>query len=449
MPRFPLLCNSLVSDGMRTKVIVVIGVCLMAVFVSLQGKAQRFLTEYDSTLFLKDTVPSVVKRLENLHFSGYIQPQFQVAQARGALSYEGGNFSDSAASRFLLRRARIRVDYLLPAKGKEFPLALFAFQVDVTERGAFARDIFLRLFEPKGQNFSLTMGLFARPFGYEINLSSAARESPERGRMSQILMPAERDIGAMFTYETKKGDEKKPLFKVDAGMFNGPGLSSTTDFDSYKDMIGRLALKPYKVGRRFSVSAGLSLLAGGWMQTTRYRLTTVAAGNSKTFVLDSSLSNLGARAPRKYYGADLQVVREHGWGKTELRGEYWRGTQPGTFASTNNPGTLPMGPTYLRKFDGAFLYLLQNIANSRWEAVVKYDWYDPNTKVKGAEVNANAFSEADVKFSTLGFGLTYYFNNNLKVLGYYNIVQNEKTAVTEYVKDVEDNNFTFRMQLRF
>ncbi|RYF86785.1 MAG: hypothetical protein EON98_02625, partial [Chitinophagaceae bacterium] len=46
-------------------------------------KAQRFLTEYDSTLFIRDTVASVVRRIENLHFSGYIQPQFQVAQAKG------------------------------------------------------------------------------------------------------------------------------------------------------------------------------------------------------------------------------------------------------------------------------------------------------------------------------------------------------------------------------
>ena len=36
--------------------------------------------------------------------------------------------------------------------------------------------------------------MFARPFGFEINYSSSDRESPERGRKSQILMKGERDL---------------------------------------------------------------------------------------------------------------------------------------------------------------------------------------------------------------------------------------------------------------
>ena len=411
-------------------------------------KAQRFLTEYDSTLFIRDTVASVVRRIENLHFSGYIQPQFQVAQAKGAESFEGGNFADSASNRFQLRRARLRVDYLLPVKGTNRPLALFAFQFDITERGAFARDVFLRLFEPKGQALSLTMGLFARPFGYEVNLSSASRESPERGRVSQILMPAERDLGVMVSYESKNGDKQKPLVKLDAGVFNGPGLSSTTDFDSYKDIIARFSLKPYQFGP-FHVSAGLSFLHGGWSQATKYKYETHAINNTKLFVVDSSLSNLGARAPRHYYGADAQVLLNHGWGKTEIRGEYWTGTQPGTIHTSVNPGSLPTEPTYIRKFNGAFFYFIQSIVNRQWEFVAKYDWYDPNTGVKQTEINSGQFTNADVKYATLGFGFTHYFNDNLKALAYYNMVRNEKTALTGYQQDRKDNIFTFRMQLRF
>ncbi|RYZ29994.1 MAG: porin, partial [Chitinophagaceae bacterium] len=154
---------------MPSKVTSAFGAVLLLLSVPFSGAAQRFLSEYDSTLFIRDTMPGIVRRIENLHFSGYIQPQFQVAQRKGADSYEGGSFADSSSSRFMLRRARIRVDYLLPAKGTNQPLALFAFQFDITERGAFARDIFLRLFDPKGQKLSLTAGLFARPFGYEVN----------------------------------------------------------------------------------------------------------------------------------------------------------------------------------------------------------------------------------------------------------------------------------------
>src|SRR5215203_6580910 len=111
--------------------------------------SQRYLSDYDSTLFIRDTVRPLVKRFNNLNFSGYIQPQFQVAQSKGEASYEGGNFSEFSNSRFMLRRARLKLDYVLPAKDHDFPKALFTFQVDATERGVFARDVFLRVFEPK------------------------------------------------------------------------------------------------------------------------------------------------------------------------------------------------------------------------------------------------------------------------------------------------------------
>jgi hypothetical protein len=311
--------------------------------------------------------------------------------------------------------------------------------------------MFLRLYEPSKERFSLTMGLVARPFGYEVNLSSAYRETPERGRMSQILMPTERDLGAMFSYESKQASTRKPVIRFDVGAFNGPGLSGTTDFDSYKDLISRLSLRPLYVSRTLAVSGGLSLLWGGWMQATKYKYEMGDKDGSKLFMVDSSASNVGAKAPRQYYGADLQLAYYHAWGKTEIRGEYWRGKQPGTATSTTNPGTLPTTPTYIRDFDGAFIYFLQNIVNEKWEFMAKYDWYDPNTKVAGQEIGKTGsnFTAGDIKYSTLGLGLTRYFTGNLKILAYYDIVRNEETALAGYATDVKDNIFTLRMQLRF
>jgi hypothetical protein len=425
--------------------------CLVFLLVVQTVFSQRFLSDYDSTLFIRDTVRPLVHRLENLHFSGYIQPQYQVASQKGTPSFEGGNFPDSTNNRFMLRRARIKVDYILPAKEKNYPNALFTFQFDITERGAFARDVFFRLYEPRSQKLSLTMGLQARPFGYEVNLSSAYRESPERSRMSQTLMPAERDLGAMFSFESRKDKTRKPLFKFDAGVFNGPGLSAPADFDSYKDIISRFILKPYGLGKNFSISAGLSLLYGGWAQVSKYRLETGIVNGSKTFITDSSLSNRGAQAPRHYYGSDAQLSWKSGWGRTEIRGEYWRGTQPGTATTTVNPGALPLGPTYVREFDGAMFYFIQNIINTHWELVLKYDWYDPNRSVSGTEIGkvGTNFTDADIKYSTTGFGMNYYFNNYVKVLAYYSLVRNEATSLPGHTSDVDDNIFTLRMQLRF
>ena len=85
-------------------------------FLHFNTNAQRFLTDIDSSFFIKDTVRPVIKRFENLYFSGYMQPQFQVASADGAASFAGGNFSTYSSSRFMLRRARLKLDYILKSK---------------------------------------------------------------------------------------------------------------------------------------------------------------------------------------------------------------------------------------------------------------------------------------------------------------------------------------------
>jgi phosphate-selective porin len=424
---------------------------LTAFLLNNAAKAQRYLTDLDSALYIRDTVRPVVKRLENLHFSGYIQPQYQVAQKQGITSFAGGNFSEFSNNRFMLRRARIKLDYVVPAKGENFPLALFTFQFEATERDVNVRDMYVRLYEPKMKNFSLTAGLFARPFGFEVNLSSSFRETPERGRMSQILMPSERDLGAAVTYESQKKERKNPLFKFDIGVFNGQGKSGPVEFDGYKDLISRLILKPFQLANKFSFGAGLSFLNGGWRQATKYKFEMNSGNGSPVFEIDSTLSNLGAKAHKKYYGVDGQFVLQHGWGKTEWRAEYWKGQQPGTATTTANPGTLPMTPTYLRDFDGAFFYFLQNIINDKWELMAKYDWYDPNTKVEKAAIGKTGtnLTATDIKYSTLGVGATRYLTNTLKVLAYYDIVRNEKTSLQGYTEDVKDNVFTLRMQLRF
>lgn len=355
----------------------------------------------------------------------------------------------------MLRRARVKIDYILPSELK-YPKALFSFQIDATERGVIVRDMFFKLFETKRNLFSLTAGLFARPFGYEVNFSSAFRETPERGRMSQILMPSERDIGIMVSHEPQQNKLKTSRFKLDIGFFNGQGLSGTTDFDSHKDFIARLFIRP-NTKNKVEVSGGLSYLRGGWRNGTKYIYENGKTSNGDPiFIVDSSETNIGTTAPRHYHGADVQVKLKHGWGETEWRAEYWFGKQPGTSVSTSNPGTLPSlnglpVPTYLRQFDGVFLLFLQNIINTQHQLMVKYDWYDPNTGVKEKEIGkpGTNFTVADIKFSTLGIGYAYYMNPQTKLILYYDIVKNEITEMTGYRADFKDNILTCRLQFRF
>jgi hypothetical protein len=65
--------------------------------------------------------------------------------------------------------------------------------------------------------------------------------------MSQLLMRTERDLGFMGSFEARTKKTFIRYLKWDIGIFNGQGLTGTADFDSHKDLITRLFLKPYKI----------------------------------------------------------------------------------------------------------------------------------------------------------------------------------------------------------
>ncbi len=389
----------------------------------------------------------IYQKFDRIQIGGYMQPQFQVASAKGIKSYSGGDFPPQVNNRFMLRRGRIRFDYVHYSATAQ-PSVQFVFQFDGTERGVFIRDFWGRVFENQWSLFSGTMGMFARPFGYEVNLSSSDRESPERGRMSQILMKTERDLGAMASFDPRIKNHSLRYLKVDVGVFNGQGLAAPAEFDSYKDLIGRITLKPYPVSKNIQLSAGGSYLNGGIYQATKYINHMNSSNNG--YVTDSSESNIGGKAPRIYHGMDAQLKLKSSLGSTELRGEYWWGTQPSTANEPETPAVLSSAPLYIRNFDGAFFYLLQ-FFGKKHQLGLKFDWYDPNTKISDKQIGTTSSltNYADIKFTTFSMGYNHYFNENVKLLLWYDLVTNEKTALPGYEDDIDDNVLTLRLQFRF
>lgn len=389
---------------------------------------------------------AIYKKSDHLLISGYFQPQFQATQTKGAQNYSGGNFAKNADNRFMMRRARIRFDYAHFTEDG-LPRAQVVFQFDGSERGVVIRDFWGRYYENKWQLFAFTTGMFARPFGYEVNVSSGDRETPERGRMSQILMRTERDLGLMATVEPRKKTNPFRLLKFDVGVFNGQGLTAPEEYDSYKDIITRLSLKSYPLSKKLFVSGGLSLFQGGLVQNSKY---IYKMSDGKTFTVDSSAVNIGAKAPRRYRGFDGQLKLKHNWGSTQLRGEYWWGVQTASANETNTPAALLNEPYYVRNFNGAFFYFLQNIVNDKHQLILKYDFYDPNTKLAGNEIGTVANTHgADIRYNTFGFGYTYYINKHIKILAWYDMIRNESTSLDGYTTDLKDNVFTLRTQFKF
>ena len=207
------------------------------------------------------------------------------------------------------------------------------------------------------------------------------------------------------------------------------------------------------------------------------------------FNVDSTSYKVGAKLKREYYGIEAQASLNSVIGITTLRGEYLWGTQPGTEATSGSPTgvwskspvtvytttydtlthvaktlaktTTPNYDAYIRNFSGGYVYFVQSIGHTKHEVVVKYDWYDPNTKIKGNEIGvANSKTGApDIKYNTLGLGWIYHWNSNVKITAYYELVTNETSNATSlaakndgtktFAKNQKDNVFTLRVQYKF
>ena len=381
---------------------------------------------------------------QSVKFSGYIQSQYQYGEKDAALKVGTGNENaEESFNRVGIRRGRFK---LTATDGK---LASGVFQVDVTEKGVGFKDAYLNVKDPWVNTLQLRAGVFDRPFGNEISYSSSRRESPERSTLFQTLFPEERDLGAMLVLQPAKTSVWN-ILKLEAGLFAGNGIKQETD--SRKDFIGHLSLAK-TVGNAFSYGLGASYYNGGVYQGSE----NVYTAKGKGFELNSDASNKGGFAKREYVGFDFQAAISSSWGITQLRAEYLFGQQPGLSGSSKSPNAsaLPGGDTYIRNFSGAYAIFVQDLGALPLSAVVKYDFYDPNTEVSGDEVGSGdgetiKTSKTDLSVNTLGLGVLWKISNAFRLQAFYEINKNEtSTHVAGRNEDLKDNVFTLRLQYKF
>ncbi len=426
---------------------------------SLSNSNGKLLTDMiDTTTRMGKNMLSLYNKFGQIGFSGYIQPQFQYSESKGnPNTYQGGDWGANSNNRFRLRRGRLRADFThFTPEGK--PSVYFLFQFDGTERGVNIRDFWGRYYENKWQLFHFSAGMMARPFGHEILLSSVFREAPERGRMSQILMQTERDLGFMVSLNPRKSTSKLKWFAIDADIYNGQGLTGPMEYDSHKDIVFRISSKRQTIKKLgdIRISGGVSGYFGGITSQNSKLYSMKENGGVWSMVADSAESNIGRNARRTYAGADVQIIIPNAKGQTEFRAEYIRGTQTGSLSSSASPGTYPVDGSgnalslATRNFDGAYFYFLQHLGSWQHQIVLKYDWYDPNKKVSGMEISKDrGLSPADIRYNTIGGGYIHYINQYLKVVFWYEHPINEKTALSGYDKDLKDGVFTCRAQFSF
>jgi len=386
-----------------------------------------------------------VRTLEKIKFSGYIQSQFQVTDTLGAKSFEGGDFAKSSSQRFMVRRGYFKMAY-------EGDLSTYVIQVNLNEKGFALRDAYFSVKEPWLKAFSLTGGIFYRPFGYELSYSASQRESPELSRVTQELFPLERDMGADITFQMPEKSALHP-FKLEAGLFTGNGTNAETD--NKLDFIGRLGYSDATANKMFSYGVGVSYYNGSVYQAKKqvYQMGTVRDTLEFTQLVADTVP--GAYFKREYIGFDAQFAVKTVLGTTTLRGDYTFGQQPASDTSSMSPTDKVGAPLYIRKFQGAVVYLVHTFPNSIHSIVLKFDYYDPNTKLSGNQIGLKtkgsvATSGTDVAYTTWGFGYLADLTKNLRLTLYYDLVKNETSRnLKKFGADLKDNVFTVRMQYKF
>ncbi|MFN8323005.1 MAG: porin [Chitinophagales bacterium] len=426
--------------------------------LSLRGAAQNQLDTLSRELAEVKRKQTALDWLKKFNLSAYVQMQYQHADTVGIKSYAGGDFPAQSSDRFRIRRGRVKLEFA--NQNKKGVVNYYATaQINFNETGVNFIEAWGKIVDPWLNTFALSGGMMNRPFGFEVGYSSRTRETPERGRMSQILFPNERDLGFMLTIEPPKYMKKASFFKINAGIYNGTGLPNN-EIDKRKDFIGQIVLHKEFLDSKIKLSGGTSYYYGGVLQSTSnfYSFGKDTLDGALRYQKHTDTTSLNKRFfKREYIGFDVQLTANYKIGSTTLRGEYIFGTEPGQATSDGTPLTLG-NDIYTRKFNGLYAYLVQTFTHQvkgqsiSHDLVLKYDWFDPNTQVKGKDLstlNDAKAGIADVKFQTIGAGYVFRPADYVKLMLYYDLVLNEKTNLTGFTNDIHDNVFTLRTQFTF
>ncbi len=390
------------------------------------------------------TIESDLAKLTKIKISGYIQGQYDMydfQDDKGPVA--GSSAAAPVTNSFYLRRARIKFTYET-SDGIKFVL-----QPDLAFDKVSVKDAYVVLNDRWTQTYSLTVGQFNR-LSYEVELSSGVREFLERTRMTTTLYPNERDLGAKLeaNFATKYNFPLKLQLAIFNGNFGeGAIANQVRDIDSNKDVMARATYSIQLPSKGLGIDVG----AHGYFGSTKVLpqpVTNPVTPPAVFYDVDNNpfIPAVGATLKKDWFGFETQVYYDF-LGGVSLKAEYIAGTISG---STNPLEAYSnFAANKVREFNGYYVAFMKNIGKSN-QAIVRFDQYDPNTKLSGFNVTR----ADDIKYSTWNFGWQYFYDENVKIVLGYNMPLNEKSdkvggdfASTN--KDRKDNTFSIRLQAKF
>ena len=386
------------------------------------------------------TSDAILDKLSKIKISGYIQAQYEMYDNWSADGTQHGVAPSSGAplstNTFYIRRARVKFTY------EALDGVKFVLQPNFEVHQVTLKDAYVQLNDRWLKTFSLWVGQFNRPT-YEVEYSSSSREFAERTLMTRTLYPTERDQGAKLEadFSTNFNFPLKLQFAVLNGNFGeGALVNQAKDVDNGKDLMARAVYSLKLPGKGLGIDFGGHTYLGN---TTVIAQTTPVATvfsdvNSNTFT-----PVVGDKIKKELFGAEAQVYYDF-LGGMSLKGEYIRGTYSGT-TNTSQVNSL-FNANKVRNVEGYYISLVKNVSSTNI-ASVRYDVFDPNTKLFGDAVK----TKDDLKYNNWTFAWEYFFDENIKIMACYVLPINEKSlnAGADYKEDKHDNIFTLRLQARF
>lgn len=409
------------------------------------------------------TAESDLAKLTKIKVSGYVQAQYQ--------SFE--NPSLQPDNYFSLRRVRVKFTYEA-ADGVKFVVC-----PDFGAGTYTLKDAYVVLNDRWTKSFSIWMGKFNRP-NYEVEYSSSQREVAERSTVIRTLYPGERAIGAKLEYNPVNVPLHVQLALLNGAdgitinNASGTNLNTTEnkDFDNYKDIMVR-AYYNLSLGN----FGGLDFGAHGYFGSFK-------SNSLKTLSSDYSTIKdvkLGDAVKRNWVGGEFQLFADV-LGGLSIKGEYIAGKNASIgyapIAASGSTAAVPGVANFQNNFSGYYLYFIKNLGKKN-QFALRYDYYDPNTDIKGKDVRVVKYTstdattlasrnsgKSDLSTSTVSLALHHYFDDNLRISLNYDIVKNEKVGSSglltesytnpdgtkgtlDYSKVINQNLLTLRIQAKF
>ncbi len=345
---------------------------------------------------VSDTLKSLgsdIADLKKIKFSGFVQARYEYNDS-SQTGITGGYdpTKNLNANNFYIRRSRVK---FMVEPGKT---SRYVFQLDASKNTVTLKDAYVDLMKTKKNNaFTLTVGQFNIPFGYEIGYSDTKNDFPERSQAEGVLFNGERDRGMNLTWVAPR------ILQFNVGLLQGYGIQ-----DSKFTWFSPTKLK-HVVARAKAKLGMIDIGVSAYHGTTLFPGSAAVPGSSAWYdanhngVIDSGeVSTTDPKAAvasqihdKNRVGSDAQLyLNLLPIGSTGFRAEYYGARDKGINER------------------GCYLWISQSIYR-KWAGAVRYDYWDPNT---------SSTSQNDAT-AILSLAAHYFWDNNVRLTAAYDIVR--------------------------